>query len=143
MLKHILVATDGSASSRHAARFALSMARQARAQVTLLTVLPPPEALPLGPLSGYAVMAPPISRDEAQHALAMLDEIASEFPDLEVKKKVEAGSAAETIVDGAHRFNADMIVMGARGLNAAERFLLGSISDRVVRNAHCPVTIWR
>ena len=46
MVQHILVALDGSAPSRHAARFAFSLARQTKAQVTLLTVLPPPEVVP-------------------------------------------------------------------------------------------------
>jgi len=143
MLQHILVAVDGSGPSRHAARFALSLAEQTRAKVTLLTVLPPPEVVPMGPLSGYAVVSPAISNEEVQKVEKRLDEVAAERPGLEITKVVEMGPVADTIIDTANRRNADLIVMGARGLGPGRRFLLGSVSDRVIHHAHCPVTVWR
>jgi nucleotide-binding universal stress UspA family protein len=143
MVKHILVAVDGSGPSRHAARYALALAQQANAKVTLLTVLPPPEVVPLGPLSGYAVVSPPISGDEMKKVEARLQEIASESRGVPVDKIVEIGPVAETIIDTAGHRGVDLIVMGARGLGPGRRFLLGSVSDRVVHHAHCPVTVWR
>lgn len=143
MLEHILVAVDGSGPSRHAARYALALAEQTRAKVTLLTVLPPPEVVPLGPLSGYAVVSPAISKEEVQKVEGRLDEIAAERPGVSVTKVVEMGPVADTIIDTANHRNADLIVMGARGLGPGRRFLLGSVSDRVVHHAHCPVTVWR
>lgn len=143
MLSNILVAVDGSGPSRHAARFALALAQQTKAKVTLLTVLPPPEVVPLGPLSGYAVVSPPIPSGEVKKVEARLDEIALERGDVDVTKVVEVGPVADTIVDVASRRGADLIVMGARGLGPGRRFLLGSVSDRVAHHAHCPVTIWR
>ena len=50
---------------------------------------------------------------------------------------------ADTIVDTAAKLGVDLIVVGARGLGPGRRFLLGSISDRVVHHAGCPVTVWR
>ena len=143
MVKHILIAVDGSAPSRHAARFGLSLAEQTRAKVTLLTVLPPPEVVPLGPLSGYAVVAPPASADDINVRQERLKEISTERPDLDVSTVVEIGPVADTIVDVAAHRGADLIVMGARGLGPGRRFLMGSVSDRVVHHAHCPVTVWR
>jgi nucleotide-binding universal stress UspA family protein len=143
LIRHILVAVDGSGPSRHAARFALALARDTKAKVTLLTVLPPPEVLPLGPLSGYAVVAPPMTVEETKKLEARLQEIGGEYPDVEVAKVVEIGPIADTIVDVATHKNIDLIVMGARGLGPGRRFLLGSVSDRVVHHAHCPVTVWR
>ncbi len=143
MLTNILVAVDGSAPSRHAARFALALAQQTKAKVTLLTVLPPPEVVPLGPVSGYAVVSSPVSNDEVKKVEARLDEIALERRDVEITKVVEVGPVADTIVDVASHRGADLIVMGARGLGPGRRFLLGSVSDRVAHHAHCPVTIWR
>lgn len=143
MLEHILVAVDGSGPSRHAARYALSLARQTKAKVTLLAVLPPPEVVPLGPLSGYAVVSPAISKEEVHKVEARLEEIAAEHRDVPVTKVVEMGPVADTIIDTAHHKGVDLIVMGARGLGPGRRFLLGSVSDRVVHHAHCPVTVWR
>lgn len=143
MLEHILVAVDGSGPSRHAARYGLSLAEQTRAKVTLLTVLPPPEVVPMGPLSGYAVLSPALSKEELQSVEERLEEIAAEHPNVAVTKVVEMGPVADTIIDTATHRNVDLIVMGARGLGPGRRFLLGSVSDRVVHHAHCPVTVWR
>jgi nucleotide-binding universal stress UspA family protein len=143
VIAHIMVAVDGSGPSRHAARFALTLARQLKARVSLLTVLPPPEVVPLGPLSGYAVVAPPVSMEHTRKIEERLEEISSEFPDVKVEKLVEIGPIADTIVDAANHHSVDLLVLGARGLSPGRRFLLGSVSDRVAHHAHCPVTIWR
>jgi nucleotide-binding universal stress UspA family protein len=143
MVKHVLAAVDGSPPSLSAARFALSLAQQLKARVTLLTVLPRPEVIPLGPLSGYAVVSPPANEAELAQVKGRLATIAAEFADVRVERVVEVGVVAETIIDIAAAEGVELIVMGARGLGAGGRFLLGSVSDRVVHHAHCPVTVWR
>lgn len=143
MVEHILVAVDGSGPSRHAARFALTLAKQVHAKVTLLTVLPQPDVLPLGPLSGYAVMSAPLTAEQMTQIEARQSEIVAEHPGVAVTKIIELGPVAETIVDLAKSMRADLVVLGARGLGPGRRFLLGSVSDSVVHHAHCPVTVWR
>ena len=143
MVKHLLVAVDGSGPSRHAARFALTLARQLGARVTLLTVLPQPEVIPLGPFQSWAVTAQPVSETHMKEMKEQLDAMASEYPDVTTVRAVEVGKVAETILHFAEKQKADMIVMGARGLGPASRFLIGSVSDRVVHHANCPVTVWR
>ena len=49
----------------------------------------------------------------------------------------------EKIMEAASKHHADLIVMGAKGLGAIDRFLLGSVSTRVVQHAHCPVLVVR
>lgn len=143
MLSHILVAVDGSPPSRNAARFAFSLANQVKAKVTLLTVLPMPTVLPLGPMSGYAVLSQGISEPDRKALLGKLDEIAAEAGGAQFERVVEVGAVVDTIVTHAQRMGVDLIVIGARGMGAGERFFLGSTSDRVVHAAHCPVTVWR
>jgi nucleotide-binding universal stress UspA family protein len=53
------------------------------------------------------------------------------------------GRAEEEIVELAQSIGAGMIVMGSRGHGRIRRALMGSVSDSVVRHAHCPVTIVR
>jgi nucleotide-binding universal stress UspA family protein len=143
MLEHILVAVDGSPASRHAARFAFSLARQVKAKVTLLTVLPLPTVLPLGPMSGYAILSPGLSDEVKAQLLGKLDEIAAEAGGVDFERVLETGPIVDTIVEHAQKTAADLIVIGARGLGAGSRLMLGSVSDRVVHAAHCPVTVWR
>jgi nucleotide-binding universal stress UspA family protein len=53
------------------------------------------------------------------------------------------GAAGDAIVDAAGAEGADVIVVGSRGLGAVGRFVLGSVSDHVVRHAGCPVLVVR
>ena len=53
------------------------------------------------------------------------------------------GRADEEVVDLAEEVGADLIVMGSRGLGGMSRALVGSVSDSVVRHAHCPVMVVR
>jgi nucleotide-binding universal stress UspA family protein len=142
MIQHLLLAVDGSATAHHAANQGFGLARQTRAKVTLLFVLESPPVIPVGPLSGYVMTAPP--RTEADLARAR-DELAHLAHDagVPVDTRVELGKPAETICEIAQRLNVDTIVIGARGHNATSRWLLGSVSDRVVHHAPCPVLVVR
>jgi nucleotide-binding universal stress UspA family protein len=59
-----------------------------------------------------------------------------------VNKQVLVGTPAEEIVRFARRSGADLIVMGTHGYGPVRRFLLGSVADRVVREASCPVLLF-
>lgn len=142
MVKHVMVAVDGSGPSRHAARFGLGLAQQCGAKATLLTVLQQPEIIPLGPL-GTSIATGALTDVDLAKVRADLDAIAAEHPSVMITTTVELGPIAETIIDVAAHRGVDLIVLGARGLGPAKRLLLGSVSDRVVHGAHCPVTVWR
>jgi nucleotide-binding universal stress UspA family protein len=58
-----------------------------------------------------------------------------------IKKEIEVGDPAELILRAAAIDHSDLIIMGARGLNAAQRFLLGSVSTKVTTHAHCAVLV--
>ncbi len=142
MVKHLLVAVDGSEGSRRAARFALDLANQTSARVTLLFVLEPPRMIPIGPLDSFIeVRGSDAEHIEAAHQ--MLEEIASGFPADRMERRVELGPAADTICAQAEKLNADLIALGARGLNRFGRWFLGSISDRVAHHATRPVVVVR
>ncbi len=143
MIKHILIAVDGSPQSRRAARFGVSLAEQTDAKVTLLCVLELPEVIPVGPVSSYLMITPAITEAEIARARAMLEEIAAENSAVRVTPRVETGHVSDVICELASTLQADLIVVGARGLGVAKRLLLGSISDQVARHAHTPVVIWR
>jgi nucleotide-binding universal stress UspA family protein len=60
-----------------------------------------------------------------------------------VEERVAEGDAREEIVRMADEWPADLVVLGARGLNPVQRALLGSVSIAVVRHTHCPVLVVR
>ncbi len=141
MIKHILVAIDGSDSSRKAARFAHDLAQQTNARITLLFVLEPPRMIALGFLDSELISGSQRSPEELEAVRRLLDEVASDLPKAQVDKLVEIGRPADTIVAQADALGADHLVIGARGLNPGGKWLLGSVSDRVVQHAGRPVTV--
>lgn len=143
MIQHILVAVDGSESCRKAARFAHDLAQQTQARITLLFVIEPPRMLPFGFLDSELITGSTRSPQEMEAVRRMLDELAADLPRAQVEKVVEVGAAADTILSQAEALGADHIVVGARGLSAGGKWLVGSVSDRVVHHATRPVTVVR
>ena len=141
MVKHILVGFDGSDSSRRALRFAHDLAQQTGAKLTVLFVLELPLLLPIGPMDSYLMTSPATDAKELERVHKMLDEAVADLPKKDVEKRVEVGRAAQTLCDWGEKLAVDLIVVGARGLGAGGRWLLGSISDRVVHHAGRPVVV--
>lgn len=143
MVKNILVGVDGSKPSIDACHFAMGLAEQTDAKLTFLFVIETPQVIPVGPLSGYVTTSPARSQEDVKKAEAIVEQIAKERPGLKVSTRVELGQPVEAICELAKTLGADLVVVGARGHNAAQRFLLGSVSDRVVHHAPCPVLVVR
>ena len=80
---------------------------------------------------------------EAQHLLDEQVRRVEEAGGTVKEAHLRLGRADEEIVDLAHDIGAGFIVMGSRGRGRMRRALMGSVSESVVRHAHCPVTIVR
>lgn len=141
MIKEILLAADGSEGSRRAAAFAREIAQATGARITLLHVLEPIPLVNVGFAEFYGVAHRQPTEEEMQELRKALYEMMSGFPADRSEIVLEYGSPAETIVRQARERNTDLIVIGARGMGAVGRFLVGSVSDRVVHNAECSVTV--
>lgn len=138
--RKILVAVDGSEGSRRALEAAVGLVQAMGAELTVLEVIED-----FGPLPGH-YDAPP----EGKVRVPWLAEKRFEFvrsvlenEELEWNRRVEEGYPAEVLCNVAEEEGTDLIVMGSRGLSPAARFLLGSVSDKVVRNAPCSVMVVR
>jgi nucleotide-binding universal stress UspA family protein len=141
----ILLATDGSEDAEVATSTALDLAKSSGSEVHIVLVEEPAYAY-VDP-SGY----PYFPDEELEH---QLEQRARMRLDREVEKSRSAGGAvadahlrvgdaAAEIVDLAEDIGAGLIVMGSRGLGRIRRALMGSVSDSVVRHAHCPVLVVR
>ena len=141
MVRHVLVAVDGSENSRKAAAFGRELARDVGGKLTLLYVLEPPPVVVVGFPEVYGMTNRQPTEEELDAVRKMLDEAADGMPADRVEKVIEYGVAAQTILDQCEARKADLLVIGARGLGPMGRWLLGSVSDRVVHHSKCPVTV--
>jgi len=141
VIQHMLVAVDGSEGSRRAVAFARDLASATGARVTLLHVLEPIPVVSLGFAEFYGVTQRQPTDEEMARLHQALHEMLEGFPRDRVEEVIEYGNPADTIVAQADRRNVDLIVMGARGMGAVGRFLVGSVSDRVVHHARRNVTV--
>ena len=133
-MKRILVAYDGSDGSRRAFELALDLAGKYVAELLVLTVVRVPE--PTTSLELEALL------DNAQrHFEQDFAELRARAGAVPIRTEIEVGHPAEHIVARAEKEGFDLIVMGRRGRTTLGRFMLGSVSERVLRYAHCAVTI--
>lgn len=141
----ILLATDGSEEAALAARTAMDVADGTDSELHVVFVELP---------AAYVGMGPPEIADIPPPRQEELDEDARRLLDTHVKQIEARGSTVsqahlrvgrpdEQIVALAEEIGAGLIVMGSRGLGGLRRLLMGSVSDSVVRHAHCPVLVVR
>jgi universal stress protein E len=138
--KTLLVATDFSACAREAAEEALMIAECFRGRVVFFHVLDlhPSYTTVYAHDLGVSLPIPPALPEEIEPDWeAFLSGLPLNKVDWE--KSAEEGQAAAAIVDQAKHVNADMIVMGTHGRSALQHMLLGSVAEKVVRAASCPV----
>jgi nucleotide-binding universal stress UspA family protein len=138
-IETILLATDGSSASEGASDEAIDLAVQVGARLLVVSVLGSSSR----PAGAYAETAGPAdSRDslttKAQGIVQRAKAAGSDATFL-----VWDGDPGEGIVAAADSENADLIVVGSHGRSGVSRFLIGSVSDYVVRHAHCPVMVVR
>ncbi len=149
MLERVLLCTDGSDAARSAVDFAARLLEGSGCRVTLLMVLEraalyPPVATD-GMLYPEMAMPPVEGLEEAleQRAEGILEAAAASLVEagFEPERKVLVGSPASEIIGEAANGGYDMVVMGRHGRGFLKGFLIGSVSDRVVRHAPCPVLV--
>jgi universal stress protein A len=137
-IRRILVPTDLSPTSRAAVRSAGELARQFGAEVWLLFVAEPYAAPGDLYASPALVQLFEESRALARRRLATV-EASLRRSRIRCRGLVAVGSPAPTIVETAATKRADLIVMATHGSTGLTHFFLGSVAERVVRTAGCPV----
>lgn len=139
MFKTILVPTDASESARRALMIALELAKEFSSQIVLLHVVYTPEALGYTLSSGISVPQEEISIYGREVLIAALAGI--ETWNIPIEKKQKPGHPAVVILEEIKSGHIDLVVMGNRGYGPIIESLLGSVSQRVLSKAECPVMI--
>jgi nucleotide-binding universal stress UspA family protein len=137
-VSRILLPVDFSDRCRGAARYAESLASLFHAELTLLNVVTPPYVA-WGEVSAYAPAADMYTQRWEDNK-TQLDALLSDAPaDLEVRRILLDGDPARQIVCYAQTEKYDWIVMPTHGYGPFRRFLLGSVTAKVLHDANCPV----
>lgn len=140
MISKILVPVDGSAHSKKALEFACELAKKFETQLHLLHVVQLPMRTQTMAV-GISSVTNEVSRkdlDKIGHNLIeAARQLVYDHECTRVITQVEAGSPAEHIIASAKKHDADLIVMGSRGLSDIAGLLLGSVSHKVTHLAEC------
>ena len=134
----ILVATDGSREAQFAATTAADLAKSTDSELHVVHV---GELRPT--FLAQTEEEPAELQREARRLLDEQQRRVEEAGGTVREAHLRQGHADEEIVDLAESLGIGLIVMGSRGRGRIRRALMGSVSDSVVRHAHCPVTIVR
>jgi len=136
MFKKILVPVDSSQTALNAARYAVKLARNAGASVTLMYAMEIPyDIISYG---GYDLILDQMSAE----GIKLLDRVknACDADDVILETKFFRGSAANEILL-EQKNDYDLIVIGNRGMGEIKGFLIGSVSRKVICHADCPVLV--
>ena len=140
-IRHVLVATDFSPVSETALQYGQVIADQFKARLTLVHIV---QNIALKNITAEGFVAPmaELQRDLEDASRTRLDETVAALrhhaPDAD-GRIIISGATADAIVSYAQEANIDLIVIGTHGHGGMSRLLLGSVAERVVRTARCPV----
>ncbi|MDO8886030.1 universal stress protein [Candidatus Oleimmundimicrobium sp.] len=138
-MEKILFPTDGSKTAERAREFAVNIAKATSAKIIVLSVAPTPTTL-----SGFQPAIASRFESELKNKMMEIAKTAKKkILDEGVKAdfKVVSGDPSDRIVELAEEEKVDAIVMGTHGTTGLARFFIGSVADRVVRKAHCPIVL--
>jgi nucleotide-binding universal stress UspA family protein len=137
--KKILIPTDDSKNSRKAIKRGLELGKEIGAEVQSIYVVDTSSFVSL-PETMMWENVKELLEEEGKKTLEYVKRAAKKVG-IDVKTILDEGSPAEMIVDRASKEKIDLIIMGTAGRKGLDRFFIGSISERVLRQAHCSVMI--
>jgi len=135
MYDEILVPTDGSPAADAAVEHAVTLADRFDATLHALYVV---DATAYSAIEAGTDIVAEALETEGEDAVSRIAEAADDA-DLPVVESVTSGTAYRSILEYADGNDIDMIVMGTHGRRGLDRYLLGSVTERVVRSANQPV----
>jgi nucleotide-binding universal stress UspA family protein len=144
-LQNVLIGVDGSKDARAAVELLLRLRPPKEINATVVSVVPPlPLETDVAPEELLTVVED-VRRPLEKHAYEIAEQSADRLRQAGAKATASAvhGHVGRELVELARLSKADLILVGSRGLTGSARYLLGSVSETVVKYADCPVLIFR
>lgn len=138
MYKKILVPTDGSEFAKKAQKHALFLAKVSGAELIAVSVTENNFVNGL-PLDDEVYQLNQILKERSEKNLQEFDEMNE--TDIKITHVIREGSPAKVILEVAREEDVDLIVMGSSGKSGFDRFIMGSVADKVVNSAKCAVLV--
>nr|WP_303723659.1 universal stress protein [Methanobrevibacter thaueri] len=138
MYNKILVPTDGSEYAKKAQKHALFLAKVSGAEIVAVSVTENNFVNGL-PLDDEVYQLNQILNERSEENLKEFDKLNED--DLKITHVVREGSPAKVILEVAKEEAVDLIVMGSSGKSGFDRFIMGSVADKVVNSAKCAVLV--
>ncbi|HET6143998.1 MAG TPA: universal stress protein [Candidatus Acidoferrales bacterium] len=141
----MLIAIDGSDFSEAALQSVIERPWNAGTEIKVLHVVEPPALLIGREMGAYDPEFEMVWKAVRERAKDLMDKAAQKLraAGFQVSTELVEGEPKSLIIDAANEWHADMIVVGSHGWSGLNRFLMGSVSEAVVRHAHCSVEIIR
>jgi nucleotide-binding universal stress UspA family protein len=138
-IRHLLAPTDFSECSKDAVSYALELAQKFGAKLSLLHVVEPPPYSIEGPVP--STVGGNLLHDLERQATAELAQVLpqAQVAEIEVTRYVVIGSPFRKIIETTEAEEVDLIVMATHGRTGLSHLVMGSVAERVVRTAPCPV----
>jgi nucleotide-binding universal stress UspA family protein len=147
MYKKILLPTDGSEYANKAAKQAIWIARQSGAELMVINVIETSSLVGL-PAEDLIVRIREMLKEEGQKSLEKISDMVATSKiedecqkDIKLSQDIKEGSPSDVIIKTVEEKGIDLVVMGTSGKHGLDRFLLGSVTENVVRSASCPVLV--
>ena len=136
----VVVGTDGSATAELAVRQAAELARLCDGQLIIVSAFNDsgggrPDEVPAG--MEWAITDAAGAEERARSGRTIAKKVGLD----KVRVRVDRGDPAEVILNAADDTNADLIVVGSRGMTGAKRFVLGSVPNKVSHHSPCDLAI--
>lgn len=141
LYKKILIATDGSEQNQKAIEYGVDLAKISNAKVYPVYVVDTAAFSSIPMDSGWEMMYDLIKK-EGREATDQVVKLAEEAG-LECEPTILEGHPSHEIIDFAKNNDIDVIVMGTLGKSGLDKFLLGSVAEKVIRNSPAPVLVVR
>ena len=138
MYKRILVPTDGSEFAVKAQKHALFLAKVSGAEIIAVSVTENNFVNGL-PLDDEVYQLNQILNERSEENLKEFDKLNED--DIKITHVVREGSPAKVILEVSKEEDVDLIVMGSSGKSGFDRFIMGSVADKVVNSAKCAVLV--
>jgi nucleotide-binding universal stress UspA family protein len=137
LIQHILFPFDFSQAGMHAVPYLRVLAKQLHAKITVISVVPPAWVEPPALISPRVGVDPEALRRELELRLEQV--LKTEVAGLQVDRVTSLGDPAERIIEFAHSHAVDLIMMPTHGLGLFRTLLIGSVTSKVLHDAHCAV----